>query len=86
MLRPVHEAVDVGVVFPARKPYPVPRWVHWRGQRLPVEEVHLVHERREGAVRCLIYSLTAGGTVLQLRFDPERARWYVDGVVDEEGP
>lgn len=84
MLRKTHEPVDVGVVFPARKPYPVPRWVLWRGERRTVEEVHLVHERREGAVRHLIYSLTAGGTLLLLRFDPEGARWYVDGVFDEE--
>lgn len=85
MLREIHEAVDVGAVFPARKPYPVPRWVLWRGRRHPVEAVHLVHERREGAIRHLVYSLTAGGTLLQLRFDPEHARWYVDGVYVEEG-
>ncbi|HEU67626.1 MAG TPA: hypothetical protein ENN53_00095 [Candidatus Acetothermia bacterium] len=84
MLRPIHEAVDVGVVFPARRPYPVPRWVRWRGEKRAVEEVHLVHERREGAIRQLVYSLTAGGVLLQLRFDPEHARWYVDGVYDEE--
>lgn len=57
----------------------------WRGHRHAVDEVHLVHERREGAVRHLIYSLTAGGTLLQLRFDSEHARWYVDGVFIEEG-
>lgn len=85
MLRRVHEAVDVGVVFPARRPYPVPRWVLWRGERLSVDEVHLVHERREGSVRHLVYSLTAGGTLLELRFDPEHTRWYVDGVGDGEG-
>ncbi|HAZ27481.1 TPA: hypothetical protein DCY65_01610 [Candidatus Acetothermia bacterium] len=85
MLRPVKEAVDVGVVFPARKPHPVPRWFVWRGQRYIVEAVHLVHEQREGAIRYLIYSLTAGGTALQLRFDPEHVRWYVDGVFVEEG-
>lgn len=84
MLRPVHEAIDVGAVFPARKPHPMPRWLLWRGRRYTVDEVHLVHEHREGSVRYLIYSLTAGGTLLQLRFDPEHARWYVDGVFDEE--
>ncbi len=85
MLHRIHEAVDVGAVFPARRTYPVPRWVLWRGERLPVEEVHLVHERRVGAVRHLVYSLTAGGTGFQLRFDPAGPRWYVDGVF-AEGP
>lgn len=84
MFRRVQEPVDVGVVFFACRPYPAPRWVLWRGQRCPVDEVHLIYERREGSVRYLVYSLTAGGTLLELRFDPEHARWYVDGVGDGE--
>jgi len=50
-----------------------------------VQEVHLVHERWEGATRLLLYSVTADGTLLQLRYDTTRARWYVDGVYVEEG-
>lgn len=85
MLRPVNQPVDLEAVFPARAPYPRPTGFLWQGRRYRVEEVHLVHERREGANRLLIYSVTADGALIQLRYDSARARWYLDGVYVEEG-
>ena len=49
-----------------------------------MEEIHLVHERCEGTSRLLLYSVTADGALIQLRYDSSRARWYLDGVQVEE--
>ncbi len=72
--------MEVGVLFSPRKPYPEPRWILWRGAREPVETIHLVHERREAGVRHFVYALSVRGTWLQVRFDPVRARWYLEEV------
>lgn len=85
MRQPMEEPVEVEVLFPARNRHPVPKWVLWRGSREPVEAIHLVHERWECGVRSLVYSLTAGGRWLELRFDPARARWFLDSVQSEDG-
>ncbi len=84
MRQPLGEPVEVEARFPPERAYPVPRWVRWRGQREPVEAVHLVHERWEAGARSLIYALTVGGRWVELRFDPHRARWYLDAVHSEE--
>ena len=84
MLQPVNQPIDLEAIFPARAPYPKPTGFLWQGRRYRVEEVHLVHERWEGANRLLLYSLTAEGTLFQLRYDSGRARWYLDGVQMEE--
>lgn len=85
MLRPVNQPVDLEAIFPARAPYPRPTGFLWQGRRYQVEVVHLVHERWEGAVRLLLYSVTASGALVQLRYDSAHARWYLDGVYAGEG-
>ena len=85
MLQPVNQPVDLEAIFPARAPYPRPTGFRWRGRRYRVEEIHLVHERWKGTNRLLLYSVTAEGALIQLRYDSSRARWYLDGVYVEEG-
>lgn len=76
----MEEPLEVGVLFAPGKPYPEPRWILWRGAREPVERIHLVYERRAAGVRHLVYALSVRGTWLQVRFDPVRARWYLEEV------
>ncbi|MGC9529444.1 MAG: hypothetical protein ACP5G2_02330 [Candidatus Bipolaricaulaceae bacterium] len=85
MFQPVNQPVDLEAVFPVRSPYPRPTGFRWQGRYYLVDEVHFVHERWSGAVRLLLYSVTADGSLVQLRYDGQRARWYVDGVYVEEG-
>jgi len=84
MLQPVNQPIDLEAIFPARAPYPKPTGFLWQGRRYRVEEIHLVHERWKGTNRLLLYSVTAGGALIQLRYDSSRARWYLDGVQMEE--
>lgn len=85
MLRSVNQPVDLEAIFPAKAPYPRPTGFLWQGRRYRVEKVHLVHERWEGATRLLLYSVTASGALVQLRYDSGRARWYLGGFFSEEG-
>jgi hypothetical protein len=50
-----------------------------------VEKIHLVHEAWEGDSRFLFYSLTAGGTFLELRYDSKRVRWTAAAGSQAEG-
>ncbi len=70
--------VEVEVQFSPRARYPRPLSLRWNGRERPVDVIHLVHEAREGTARLLVYSVTAGGAVLELRYDSERARWTAD--------
>ncbi len=85
MSHPVQEAVELEALFSARAPYPKPLWLRWQGRRYPVETVHLVHERWEGSTRLLLYSVSANGSLMKLRFDPSQARWYLDTIADSNG-
>ncbi|MFO8034578.1 MAG: hypothetical protein R6U88_05390 [Candidatus Bipolaricaulota bacterium] len=85
MLHPMDDPVDMEALFPARAPYPTPLRLRWQGRPFPVEEIHLVHERWEGSTRLLFYSVTARGSLLRLRFDGTKGRWFLEGVQWEEG-
>jgi hypothetical protein len=79
------EAVEVQAVFSPRALHPRPVSFRWHGREYSVEKVHLVYEAWEGDTRFLLYSLTAGGTFLELRYDMKRARWTADSGSREEG-
>jgi len=76
----MEEPLEVGVVFSPRKAFPEPKWILWRGAREPVEEIHLVHERIHAGIKHLVYSLSVGGSWFQVRFDPQRFRWYLEEI------
>jgi len=79
------EAVEVEAFFSPRALHPRPLSLRWRGRRVSVEKIHLVHEAWEGDSRFLFYSLTAGGTFLELRYDSKRARWTAAAGSQAEG-
>jgi len=83
-LHAIGEPVELVASFSARAAYPQPTEFRWQGRTYLVRAIHLVHERREGSTRFLVYSLAAGGGVFQLRFDGGRARWILDGVFELE--
>ncbi len=87
MLHPVDEPVEMEALFPARAPYPKPLRLRWQGRPFPVESIHLIHERWEGSSRLLLYSVTAGGSLLRLRYDGTKVRWFLDGIQwEDDGP
>ncbi len=87
MLHPVDDPVEMEVLFPARAPYPKPLRLRWQGRPFPVESIHLIHERWEGSTRLLLYSVTAGGSLLRLRYDGTKVRWFLDGIQwEDDGP
>ena len=79
------EAIEVQAIFSPRALHPRPVRLRWRGRPVDVEAVHLVYETWEGDARFLLYSVTAGGAFLELRYDMKRARWTASGRPRDEG-
>lgn len=70
--------VEVVAQFSPRARYPRPVSLKWNGREREVDAIHLVHEAREGTARLVIFSVTAGGAVLELCYNSEGARWTAD--------
>ena len=79
------EAIEVQAVFSPRALHPRPVSLRWHGRHYPVEKVHLVYETWEGDTCFLLYSITAGGAFLELRYDMKKARWMANGGSGEAG-
>lgn len=59
---------------------PVPVYFLFQGRRLKVDRVIQVSPSRKTFRSCITYRCTYSGKALELRWDRERNRWFIDRI------
>lgn len=76
MYQTIHERIKVGGIFYLAKFKPV--WFVWRRQKFKVEEVTLISDFKDGAIKKKMYSVLAQGNLYRLDFCPEEFSWFLE--------
>jgi hypothetical protein len=74
----VDTAVEAMVEYRASLNYPVLRAIRWNGRRITLQS----RPRIERSSSALLYRFDEGSTRYALRFEPQRQRWFLEGVDD----
>ena len=77
----IQEPVNVWVFF--NKSSIKPHLFFWRGRKIKVEKVNLVHTSKEGSNTFYHFSISSGGNFYRLRFDTAKLKWFLEAV-DED--
>lgn len=56
----------------------------WRGRKLKVEKINLVHTSRDGTNTFYHFSITSGGNFYRLRFEIPKLKWILEQIEEEE--
>ncbi len=78
---PIHEQVNVWVYF--KKNLVSPFVFFWKGRRIKIDSVNLVHSSKDGSSTFYHYSVSSGGNFYRLKFDTKDLKWFLEEV-DEE--
>ena len=76
MYQTIHEPIAVAGVY--RQGKFEPKKFQWGGRTLPVKEVTLVIDSKDGGVRKRHYSILSGGNVYRLCFNREAESWLLE--------
>lgn len=74
----IHEPVDVWVLF--TKHLIQPHTFFWKGRRIKVEQVNLIHTSKEGTNTFYHFSISSGGNFYRLRFDTGKLSWTLEAA------
>lgn len=77
----ISEAVNVWVFF--RQNRMEPYVFFWRGRKIKVDKVNLVHSSKNGATIFYHFALSANGNFYQLRFDSNKLNWILERVEED---
>lgn len=77
----INESIDVWVFF--RGSLVQPHIFFWRGRKIKIEKINLVHTSKEGSAIFYHFSVSAGGNFYKLSFDTKDIKWFLEAV--EEG-
>lgn len=75
------EPVNVWVFFNKNKIQPA--IFFWRGRRIKIDKVNLIHTSKQGSSTFYHFSISSGGNFYRLKLDLGRLRWFLE-VVDED--
>ncbi len=78
----VNEIVDVLTVSKRGQGIVVPLKIKWRGRYYSMNEIGLVHPKREGRVLHHIFEGSAGSLSLRLRYNTESLQWTLEAISD----
>lgn len=77
----ISEPVDVWVFF---KGGAVKPWCFfWRGRKIKVDKINLIHTSKNGSNIFYHFSLSAAGNFYRIRFDVSKLKWILEGVEEE---
>lgn len=74
----IHEKIAVAGVY--AKGVFTPKKFSWRGTVLPVEQVTLQADLRDGQAKLRQFAVVSGGTVYRLLFHRESETWFLEEV------
>lgn len=77
----ISEPVNVWVLFKGNliQPY----YFFWRGRRIKVEKINLVHTSKDGSTTFYHFSVSSGENFYRLKFSSSNLKWFLEAV--EEG-
>lgn len=77
----IQEPINVWVFFEKNliKPY----CFFWRGRKIKIDKINLVHTSKEGSSIFYHFSVSSGGNFYRLMFDTKSLKWSLEMV--EEG-
>lgn len=77
----ISEPVNVWAFF--EKNSLKPHLFFWRGRKIKVDKVNLVHTSKEGSNTFYHFSISAGGNFYILRLDVGKLNWILEAVEEE---
>lgn len=75
------EQVNVWAFF--QKSEVTPYVFFWRGRRIKIDKINLMHTKKEAGVLHYIYSVSSAGNFYRLRFDLTSLKWVLEEVEEE---
>lgn len=55
----------------------------WKGRRIKVEAINLVHTTKNGDSTAYHFSVSSGGNFYKLAFDLNSLKWFLEAVEEE---
>ena len=77
MWHEIHEEVDALIQYSRHAGPPAIKAIKWQGRRLNIAECLRVAPSGYGGLR---YTVSAGGDLLAIRFDPQRQSWTLEAL------
>lgn len=77
----ISEPINVWVFF--KKNLIQPYIFFWRGRRIKVDKINLIHTSKNGASTFYHFSISSGGNFYELEFDSQKLKWILTRT--EEG-
>lgn len=77
----ISEPIDVWVFFKGSSVQP--HFFFWRGRKIKIEKINLVHTSKEGFATFYHFSVSAGGNFYRLGFDTTKLKWNLEAVENE---
>ncbi len=77
----IGEPVDVWVLFQKNKIKPAVFF--WKGRKIKVEKINLIHTSKNGGNIFYHFSISSGDNFYRLKFDTTKLNWFLEAV--EEG-
>lgn len=77
----LQEPINVWVFF--RKAQIEPYVFFWKGRRITIDKINLVHTSKNGGTTFYHFSVSSGGNFYKLRLDGVKLSWILEAV--EEG-
>ncbi|MBI2334295.1 hypothetical protein HYU96_00680 [Candidatus Daviesbacteria bacterium] len=59
-----------------------PRLFFWRGRKIKIDKINLVHTSKNSASLFYHFSVSSGGNFYRLKFDVEKMKWFLEEVDD----
>lgn len=78
----VHETVDVLTVSKSGRGIVVPLKIKWRGRYYSMNQIGLIHPKREGRVLHHIFEGSTGTLALRLSYNTETLQWTLEAISD----
>lgn len=61
----------------------IPLYFSWKGRRIKIDKVNLIHTSKVGSTLFYHFSVSGGGNFYRLKLDTNKMSWFLE-VVDED--
>jgi hypothetical protein len=82
MLELADEKINVWVFFKGASIKPF--IFFWKGRKIKIESINLVHTSKDGDKLFYHFSVSSGGNYYSLKFDPKDLKWFLVVVQDKK--
>lgn len=78
----IHEPINVWVFF--EKASIKPHIFFWKGRKIKIDKINLVHTSKEGSNIFYHFSVSSGGNFYRLQLDVRKMSWMLEEVEEEQ--